>query len=98
MEPSDDFALHPFASSDTARATMRYMSRRHLRHCDVVGPQQIAERTGVQTNTVHMWRKRGVMPDVRWQISDVPLWCWTEDIVPWLRADPRRAHMAPAED
>lgn len=89
----------PPVSDDTVRATMRYMTpRRHPRHCDVVGPKEIAERTGVQENTVHMWRKRQVMPEERWTMSTVPLWCWDDDIVPWLRADPRRAHLAPAED
>lgn len=99
MDQSDLIPPPPLLSDDAVRATMRHMSsKRHPRHCDVVGPKAIAERTGVQVNTVHMWRKRNVMPAARWTESDVPLWCWTEDIVPWLQGDPRRAHLVSDED
>lgn len=66
-------------------------SMEHKHHCDVVGPQELAKRVSRPTNTIHIWRKREVLPGERWLISNVPLWCWSEDIVPWLRSNPRRA-------
>jgi hypothetical protein len=77
---------------------MRYMARLRTSDCDPVGSKDIAARTGVQPNTVHMWQKRGLLPEPRWHASGFPLWDWNVDIVPWLRADARRAHLAPPED
>lgn len=41
---------------------------------DIVGPQEVADRLAVQCNTVHQWRKRGLMPVPARIISGVPLW------------------------
>lgn len=65
--------------------------------CDVldpVGEVNIAERTGVQPNTVHAWMKRGLLPEPRFLVGGGrPVWDWNVDIVPWLRSDPRRQHL-----
>lgn len=77
---------------------MRDMPRIKTPGCDPVGAKDIAERTGVQPDTVHRWQKRGLLPDARWYVSGAPAWDWNFDIVPWLRASPYRAHLAPPEE
>lgn len=55
---------------------------------DLVGPQEVAERLGVQRETVHRWRVRGVLVDPEWVISGVPLWRW-QTVHRWARATGR---------
>jgi transposase len=43
---------------------------------DVVGAKEIAERLGVPANTVHVWRKRGVLPEPDGFVSGMPAWKW----------------------
>ena len=44
-----------------------------------VGIQEIAERLGVQPDTVHKWRTRGVFTvEPRWRVSGAPAWDWWE--------------------
>lgn len=42
----------------------------------VVGEVEIAERLGVQRNTVNVWRKRGLLPAPQWTVSGLPAWDW----------------------
>lgn len=44
--------------------------------CDPVGEREIADRLRVKPGTVHMWKKRGVLPPPDWAISGVPAWNW----------------------
>jgi hypothetical protein len=44
---------------------------------DVVGEKEIAERLGVPANTVHVWRKRGVLPEPDGFVSGMPAWDWS---------------------
>ncbi len=44
---------------------------------DVVGEKEIAERFGVPSNTVHVWRKRGVLPNPDGFVSGMPAWHWS---------------------
>ena len=44
--------------------------------CDPVGVADIAERLGVQTQTVAMWRYRDLLPEPEWTISGQPAWNW----------------------
>jgi predicted DNA-binding transcriptional regulator AlpA len=55
---------------------------------DIVGPQEVAERLGVQVNTVHIWKKRGILPRPARVISGVPLWS-TGAIDAWALATGR---------
>ena len=43
-----------------------------------VGAAEIAERLGVEPQTVHTWRQRGVLPEPRWTVSGKPAWEWAE--------------------
>ena len=43
---------------------------------DLVGPQEIASRLGVKSNTVSMWRARGVLPEPLTVVSNTPTWHW----------------------
>jgi DNA-binding transcriptional MerR regulator len=49
-----------------------------------VGPAEIAGRLGVKPQTVHTWRRRGVLPAPRWTVSGQPAWDWA-DIEAWAR-------------
>ena len=55
---------------------------------EIVGPQEIADRLAVQVNTVHMWRKRNILPIPARVISGVPLW-QTAVIDEWAEATGR---------
>lgn len=54
-----------------------------------VDATMIADRLGVNADTVHTWRKRTKreggggpgMPDERWMFGGVPVWEWTEILV-----------------
>jgi predicted DNA-binding transcriptional regulator AlpA len=52
---------------------------------DIVGAKEIAERLGIPENTVHMWRKRGVLPDPEGTVSGMPAWRWLT-IRNWLQS------------
>jgi hypothetical protein len=54
------------------------VSRRRVRVCDLVGPQEIAERLAVKVQTVRVWRWRDLMPAPQAVISGVPVWDWAE--------------------
>lgn len=43
---------------------------------DLVGPQEIASRLGVKSNTVSMWRARGLLPEPLATVSNTPVWHW----------------------
>jgi len=64
---------------------------------DPVDVKVIAERLGVQVDTVHTWRKRTKrgeavgMPDNRWEFSNVPVWDWL-DVLVWAGRSGRLAH------
>lgn len=61
------------------------MGRRNVRPADLVSVQEIAERAGVQPDTVHKWRARH--PDFPKPFSEVagsiPVWIW-QDVKAWL--------------
>jgi hypothetical protein len=52
---------------------------------NVVGAKEIAARLGVPENTVHIWRKRGVLPKAEGTVSGMPAWNWST-ITAWARA------------
>ncbi len=54
------------------------VSLRRVRVCDLVGPQEIAERLAVKVQTVRVWRWRDLMPAPQAVISGVPVWDWAE--------------------
>lgn len=43
---------------------------------DLCGPDEIAARLGVRSNTVSMWRTRGLLPEPFTTVSRVPMWSW----------------------
>jgi hypothetical protein len=43
---------------------------------DLVGPQEIASRLGVKSNTVSMWSARGLLPEPLATVSNTPVWYW----------------------
>ncbi len=55
---------------------------------DLVGEKEIADRLGVQTGTVHQWRKRDLLPEPMAEVSGVPVWEWST-IDGWARATGR---------
>jgi hypothetical protein len=57
---------------------------------DPVGAVEIAERIGVNRQTVAVWRMRhDDFPDERWTVSGYPAWDWNLDVLPWLIATGR---------
>jgi len=56
--------------------------------CDPVGADDIAQRLGVQANTVHIWRKRGLLPEPKWTVSGRPCWNWP-DVEKWAKETKR---------
>jgi predicted DNA-binding transcriptional regulator AlpA len=59
---------------------------------DPVGALEIANRLGLQRQTVAVWRRRHPdFPQPRWVISGLPAWDWS-DIEPWLLHTGRRRH------
>lgn len=50
--------------------------------CDPVGAKDIADRLGVEAQTVAMWRYRGILPEPKWTVSGQPAWNWP-DIERW---------------
>lgn len=59
-------------------------SQNHPMTCDPVGSTDIADRLGVQPQTVAMWRYRGVLPEPSWFVSGMPVWNWP-DVVRWAK-------------
>lgn len=55
---------------------------------DPVGIKEIADRLGVQRNTVDVWLNRKIMPPTRWTVGGRPCWQWT-DIEAWARSTGR---------
>lgn len=51
---------------------------------DLVGTTEVADRLGVQRQTVGQWRLRHVMVEPTWTISGVPIWRW-EVVEHWAR-------------
>ena len=49
-----------------------------------VGLAEIAERLGVERQTVDAWRHRGVLPDPAWTVGGRPAWAWST-IEEWAR-------------
>src|SRR5690606_21271027 len=49
-----------------------------------VGLVEIAERLGVERQTVDAWRHRGVLPDPAWTVGGRPAWAWST-IEEWAR-------------
>jgi hypothetical protein len=43
---------------------------------DLVSTLEISQRLGVEKNTVHQWRYRGLFPEPDWQLSIGPVWKW----------------------
>lgn len=56
---------------------------------DLVGAKDIAERAGVKSQTVSMWRIRNLLPEPIAVVSDVPVWDWITQILPWLQQTKR---------
>jgi predicted DNA-binding transcriptional regulator AlpA len=52
---------------------------------DIVGAKEIAERLGIPENTVHMWRKRRLLPDPDGMVSGMAAWRWAT-IKNWLES------------
>jgi hypothetical protein len=48
-----------------------------------VGLLEIAERLGIQHNTLKVMRFRDQLPPPRWTVSRAPAWDWNLDILPW---------------
>lgn len=46
------------------------------RPVDPVGLAEIADRLGVQRQTVDTWRHRGLLPEPRWTVGGRPAWDW----------------------
>lgn len=74
---------------------------------DVVGEREIAERLGVEVQTVAAWVYRGKgkhgtrrragadpFPPARWSVSGVPAWYWP-DVEVWAIATGRYARPRP---
>jgi hypothetical protein len=41
-----------------------------------VGIVEIADRLGVDRNTVDQWRHRGLLPEPSWTVGGRPAWPW----------------------
>lgn len=54
---------------------------------DLVGMMEIADRLGVQRQTVRLWRHRGVFPEPLAVVSRTPLWRW-RDVDKWAKSRP----------
>ena len=55
-----------------------------------VGATEIAERLGLDRDTVKTWQRRHEsFPPPRWTVGGRPAWDWTLDISPWLLATGR---------
>ena len=53
-----------------------------------VGIVEIADRLGVQRQTVDQWRQRRLLPEPRWTVGGRPAWSWPE-IERWAQATGR---------
>jgi hypothetical protein len=45
-------------------------------NCEPVGSDDIAQRLGVQRDTVKMWKHRRLLPTPDWTVSGRPAWNW----------------------
>jgi hypothetical protein len=52
-----------------------------------VGIVEIADRVGVNRQTVDNWQQRSAagFPPPRWRVGGRPAWSWQLDIEPWAR-------------
>lgn len=80
-------------SGDAGHDTIPDMSRPHACRCEPVATGDIAARLGISVDTVQKWAQRELMPTARWKSGKTSLWCWEQDIVPWLQAHPRRRQL-----
>lgn len=65
---------------------------------DPVGIPEIAERLGVQRNTVDQWKLRhATFPAPRWQVGGRPAWAWP-DIATWAAETGRLSQPATQEE
>jgi hypothetical protein len=83
----------PYVSGEAGRDTIPDMARPHTCRCEPVATGDIAARLGIPRNTAHKWQQRGIMPPARWTVGGADSWCWEQDILPWLRASPRRREL-----
>lgn len=56
-----------------------------------LGAVEIARLLEVQSNTVHMWRKRGLLPPPSGEVSGQPWWPRSE-IIAWAKSTRRWPH------
>jgi predicted GIY-YIG superfamily endonuclease len=68
--------------SSTPKSSQAFYSKGEGPYVDVVGPKEMAERLGVQHETVHKWRYRQVLPEPALILSGTPMWEW-ETIKEW---------------
>lgn len=61
---------------------------------DLVGPADIARRTGVKVGTVRQWHRRGILPAPCAVVSGVPIWQW-EEVEPILVERVGRFYVSP---
>lgn len=64
---------------------------------DMLNPRHLAELTGMQLNTVYIWRKRrdkNGMPEPDMIVARTPLWK-PATIIPWLKVTNRLRSDAP---
>jgi len=55
----------------------------------LVSTHEIADRLGVEKNTVHMWRYRNLgFPAPTWQLAVGPIWEWSV-VEEWARQSGR---------
>jgi hypothetical protein len=64
---------------------------------DLVGPQEIASRLGVKSNTVSMWSARGLLPEPLAIVSNTPVWHWPL-IREWAERTGRLARVKKTDD
>jgi hypothetical protein len=82
LERGDSYAVATDEAGPLAGLPLDVMN------ADVVGEREIAGRLGVQSNTVHIWRKRGLLPPADWTVSGGPAWSWAT-IEKWARTTGR---------
>lgn len=54
---------------------------------DLVGMLEIADRLGVERQTVRAWRQRGLFPEPVAVVSRTPVWRW-RDVQRWADSRP----------
>ena len=96
FEYVDDWAVALLAAVDAPRDTGREPApyAQMLDASELVGPVEVAEMLGVAVNTVHVWRKRQLLPAVWAVISGTALWSRWE-ILEWADTTGRIACTGP---